>query len=355
MESSISLCNCAYSVLLLNPEKRYSKREIKKSSKRINKIINNCKADLFDNAAKKLAKIAAEVILTNKENTPHDCDETNKTVALIKQQIKRNKMDVIKAGSRNDMALVPYYPGDDKMKELTELEDPPFSTQPCISTNSQIQREFIWNENSMYDEGNSSSSSNESFIELKVPKMKTNSKIDSTVEMDVDTESRTQYCGKRKNRDDMGPSNDSNRDTKVKPKNIIRIEKKSRQSHYKDTDEDINELVNKWVEVNRNPSLIDSEIYKIIGHWYRFQRPKFKCGWTNDKQDTIEDTEKLIKRLKGNATPLKNYLKSITDRSFRTLIQRAPELIININEMESNSTGQQANKDEKIIINMDEE
>lgn len=322
------ICQCYYDILLLNPNKIHSNKVISKSSKRILGIIHNNAVE-FEEEAIIVAQKAAKVISTRSVPSTHNCESVKQAVKLIKKKLTNQRLLAIQKGTKSSTALVPYYPQDkfnpmDTDSQKGDQADPSSSDTEMISNLSEESMEIDYeNSHEMdIDEGK------ESAVITNIRKRK---------EQDLIRTSKGHITKRAK----CDTSDKSDMELK-RGKPSYNGDKIMAGGNGKgDLDKNIDQMVKTWVRENRNDITtdIDDTIKGIIGHWYKFEKPKFKCTWDKRGLDTIETTDTLIKKLRHNTEPLNTYLKSINQRAFETLVNRAPELIIAIFENKNNQRG----------------
>lgn len=64
------------------------------------------------------------------------------------------------------------------------------------------------------------------------------------------------------------------------------------------------------------------EIEKILSHHYRPEGIKFKCSWLRYDISTTEPTETVLEHM----GPLRQYLKTLNNRSIQALVNKRPEI-----------------------------
>lgn len=369
-------CKCHYDVLLLNPSKRHSKKTITKSHSRISQIINES-FDEFSDTAIKLVKEAAKAINSNRILVNHDCEDTQRVVKIIKEKIFARHLKVQQAGK----AMISYYPQDDKYKDVMELDNLPFRTNksgvlvPYINnedndevtmiTNDEITN-GIWPERSSTNTGTSDESS-EMEVDKLIIEERVTKKIKREKEEPADlswtsdpfkSQSRANNTNesidelnikvnKTDNTYKMNEHYNTNQQVHVKIKQEpidtsymgYYSEKQLREANMQNIistpksreTEGIEKIKRRWIQENRKEVCIETdEITDIIGHYYKFEQPRFKCQWSNGKDGTTESLESIIKISLKTPGPLRIFLKKLTGRAFKTLVERAPELIITL-------------------------
>lgn len=333
-----NICHCYYDILLLNPNKNHSNKTIRKSSRRILRTIYKNVAE-FKEEAVIIAQHAAKAIITGSSSSSHSCEIIEETVKLIKHKIASAKILTIQQGTRSEMALIPYHPEneapatestpqsdprniDDILRPIQSMmEDEIRSNYSLISmdldtdTNNNEQMQFS---HGQYDDNDSMviEEGTEKFNGTNRNKRKQQESLRSNDEK-ANKKIRFEYKGTDYCEDEKGGIDTTNQACG-----------KAKAQRKKELDA----MLKAWIQENRRKTIIehDDEIENIIGHWYKYEKPRFKCSWKNKTLDTVESSETLILKLKKNVKPLNEYLKNISERAFETLVNRAPELIITV-------------------------
>lgn len=334
-------CHCPFNILLLNPLKKHSKKEIKRNYKRINNIIRDNITEFSEDSIK-IAQQSLEAICNKIELEHHECSIIDTEAKLIKHKIKIKQIATIRDGTKSATALVPYYPNEEELTDNNNNPDIPLTEDPNGIPHPEIQREFEQDVYVISDEDDDILYTGESTVNKN--RQNTNNQEQKN-EVEIIKEKRTRKYSKRKrDKNRQTRSHKRIRERENEDGNDSEQSESNSSQKRKEINPEIRELLQKWIKNNRQTYNDSDEISEILGHWYKFERIKFRCGWKSGKEDTSEDTGNLLKKLKGNTEPLCKYLRTRTERSFNTILHRAPEVFIWMIEIERNRAIKEAIK-----------
>lgn len=351
-------CDCSYNVLLLNPAKKHSKKEVKRNYKRVNNIIKE-NITLFDDTTVKIVKQSLEVICKGAQVGDHSCDIVELNTRLIKHRTKLRKAEAIQEGSKSTMALVAYYPEDNLLELNQNNEELNFSRDPEGALHPVIPREFIQEiplsddepptqESGTPSANTTSGGKNEEVNTAERDQANTNDDNKSVKKEAEDIEVLEERKPKIKNKKRTGLLNQDNKrvrfSTECNQKTSAGSNQSTTNGKEKKDFSKLEDLLQDWIAKNRRADKVSDEIEQVIGHWYRYERPKFKCIWKGKKGDTSETVEEILVKLKNNVKPLTDYLRSRSDRTFDTIVERAPDLIAGLAAIEQTDEGNVSKK-----------
>lgn len=276
---------------MINPIKQYKSKELRRVSKRVLKIIDS-NASRFNAEIREIAMSASTGIELGEIPPNHNCNEIQKAVKEIKLCIKERKILRNKLGTYSNQAIVPYYPGDYKQpdskdhvvfKKLQDGQLYPFT---------QKYADFI-----EFDSDNYSDASSSSYDETR--------------------ERRKAYVRRT--------SSPKTPEEEIKDKVMItgiKTEKKDEEEKKEDPRDIMRKLMSEIREKAEREVIANKKLERVIGHWYRFMEPRFKCRWIGPYPDSVLSTAQVINYPKE----VKKYLLGLGTKSFNTLTHRAPRL-----------------------------